>query len=160
MGGTITIDGSIGTIFIAILLAMLYAPRMRFFVFVSSTDAIFVPTSMFGILSLQVYVYLISYPNDSRLQRIFVGRSRGVCVLLELIPYQVRGVWVVDLAHTVLISTMAYHYMVTNFANPAALEYVHWYGSPKRFSILVLKPFLLLGLSMYAPALILTCHHL
>lgn len=83
----ITLDGSIGTILIAIILAMF----------------------MFGILSLQVYVYLISYPNDSRLQRYFV-----------------RAVWVVDLAHTVLISAMAYHYMVTNFANPSALEHIHW----------------------------------
>lgn len=40
---------------------------------------------MFGILSLQVYVYLISYRNDSRLQRGFVRAAILYTLSLELI---------------------------------------------------------------------------
>jgi hypothetical protein len=81
------LDSTIGAVFLAVLFAIF----------------------MFGIMTLQVYVYLIGYPDDSPFQRFFV-----------------RGLWLLDLAHTVFISIMAYHYMVTNFANIQVLEKIHW----------------------------------
>jgi hypothetical protein len=71
--------------------------------------AVMLATFMFGIFSIQVYIYILRYPKDHIGLRLFV-----------------RGLWILDLVHSVLISVLAYHYMVTNFVNPLALLQLHW----------------------------------
>ncbi|KII84361.1 hypothetical protein PLICRDRAFT_362336 [Plicaturopsis crispa FD-325 SS-3] len=64
---------------------------------------------MYGITCGQVYWYFESYPND--------GRCVKTLVLV---------LWAIDSFHQALIMHAFYHYLVTNFANPLALETDVW----------------------------------
>ncbi|KAJ7443861.1 hypothetical protein FB451DRAFT_1568576 [Mycena latifolia] len=57
-----------------------------------------------GVLTLQAYVYYEAFPED----------PIGIKAL-------VAGVWILDVAHLVLISQTCYHYLVTSWGNNAAL---------------------------------------
>ncbi|TFK39374.1 hypothetical protein BDQ12DRAFT_53551 [Crucibulum laeve] len=59
-----------------------------------------------GVLSVQVYHYYENYPKDSIRVKLFVAL-----------------LWILELAHLVLISHATYHYLVTNWGNPTALLY-------------------------------------
>ncbi|KAJ6487620.1 hypothetical protein C8R45DRAFT_252841 [Mycena sanguinolenta] len=57
-----------------------------------------------GVLTLQAYIYYETFPKD----------SAGLKVL-------VASVWVVDVAHLVLICQSCYHYLIRSWGNSAAL---------------------------------------
>ncbi|KAJ7448043.1 hypothetical protein FB451DRAFT_1567393 [Mycena latifolia] len=57
-----------------------------------------------GVLTLQTYIYYEAFPDDP------VG-----------IKALVAGVWILDVAHLVLISQTCYHYLITSWGNNAAL---------------------------------------
>ncbi|KAJ7449511.1 hypothetical protein FB451DRAFT_1566862 [Mycena latifolia] len=57
-----------------------------------------------GVLTLQAYIYYEAFPDD----------PVGVKAL-------VAGVWILDVAHLVLISQTCYHYLITSWGNNAAL---------------------------------------
>ncbi|EKM48087.1 uncharacterized protein PHACADRAFT_203268 [Phanerochaete carnosa HHB-10118-sp] len=67
---------------------------------------------LFGITSVQVYVYFHRNPRDSDLMR------RTIFFL-----------WVVDGLHLAFTSHSVYYYSVTNFMNPLALTQCPWYVS-------------------------------
>ncbi|KAF7351447.1 ANK-REP-REGION domain-containing protein [Mycena sanguinolenta] len=58
-----------------------------------------------GVLTLQAYIYYESFPKD----------STGLKIL-------VASVWVVDVAHLVLICQSCYHYLIRSWGNSAALQ--------------------------------------
>ncbi|CAE6373621.1 unnamed protein product [Rhizoctonia solani] len=68
-----------------------------------------VSTFLYGILTLQTYIYWFKYVHDSTFDRWFV-----------LI------MWVMDTLQTVCICHMQYHYTIINYANPAALQFNNW----------------------------------
>ncbi|KAF8998578.1 hypothetical protein BDQ17DRAFT_1328794 [Cyathus striatus] len=59
-----------------------------------------------GALSVQTYIYYENYPEDPRLTKILVGL-----------------IWILDMAHLVLISHATHHYLVTHWGNEQALLY-------------------------------------
>ncbi|KAF8592613.1 hypothetical protein K439DRAFT_1625956 [Ramaria rubella] len=62
-----------------------------------------------GVLSVQAYVYYENFPEDTWKMKSLVG-----------------GVWCVDMLHLVLIGQATYHYLVTNWGNPASLAFSVW----------------------------------
>jgi len=66
-------------------------------------------TFLYGILTLQTYIYWIRYVHDSRFDRLFVVT-----------------LWVIDTLQLIFICHMQYWYVIENFANPAALQYNNW----------------------------------
>ncbi|RDB18041.1 hypothetical protein Hypma_000871 [Hypsizygus marmoreus] len=64
---------------------------------------------LYGVTLLQTFLYYRQYPQDSRLTKFLV-------FLL----------WVLDTAHLVLCTMSIYWYLVTNFANPLALNKTTW----------------------------------
>ncbi|EIN14690.1 hypothetical protein PUNSTDRAFT_124124 [Punctularia strigosozonata HHB-11173 SS5] len=59
---------------------------------------------LYGLTTLQTYLYYSRFPKDSFGLKFLVG-----------------AVWALDTAHVALICQAMYHYLVTNFANPLAL---------------------------------------
>ncbi|KAF7979313.1 hypothetical protein HWV62_42709 [Athelia sp. TMB] len=55
------------------------------------------------------YMYYGSYPNDWKVHRIAVG-----------------ALWLLDTLHLVFSIMLGYHYLVSSFGNPLALEFIHW----------------------------------
>ncbi|PFH48780.1 hypothetical protein AMATHDRAFT_64599 [Amanita thiersii Skay4041] len=68
-----------------------------------------VSAMMYGITNLQTYFYYMTYPKDSLQNKLLV------C-----------AVWVLDTLQMALVSLSIYHYLVTNYSNPAALAIGHW----------------------------------
>ncbi|KAG9126734.1 hypothetical protein FRC07_002174 [Ceratobasidium sp. 392] len=66
-------------------------------------------TFLYGIMTLQSYVYWVRYVHDSRFDRLFVV-----------------ALWVVDTAQLIFICHMQYWYMIDNFANPVQLQFNNW----------------------------------
>jgi hypothetical protein len=64
---------------------------------------------LYGLTTLQTYLYYISYPND----------AQGTKLLVAFI-------WVLDTVHFAFISLTVYFYLVTNYFNPAGLVDGHW----------------------------------
>ncbi|KZP18516.1 hypothetical protein FIBSPDRAFT_933455 [Athelia psychrophila] len=64
---------------------------------------------LFGLSTLQTYIYYGRYPNDWKVHRIAVGI-----------------LWVLDVVHLIFSIMLGYHYLIAGFGNPLALEYVHW----------------------------------
>jgi len=58
-----------------------------------------------GILTLQAFIYYERFEDDPKYLKILVA-----------------GIWVLDVAHLVLISQATYHYLVSNWGNPSALQ--------------------------------------
>ncbi|KAF8169854.1 hypothetical protein K438DRAFT_224294 [Mycena galopus ATCC 62051] len=57
-----------------------------------------------GVLTLQAYIYYESFPKDT-----------------ARLKFLVATVWVLDVAHLVLICQSCYHYLISNWGNSAAL---------------------------------------
>ncbi|KAG8742374.1 hypothetical protein FRC10_001596 [Ceratobasidium sp. 414] len=66
-------------------------------------------TFLYGILTLQTYIYWVRYVHDSRFDRLFVV-----------------ALWVIDTLQLVFICHMQYWYVIENYANPVALQYNNW----------------------------------
>ncbi|KAF8994655.1 hypothetical protein BDQ17DRAFT_1285590 [Cyathus striatus] len=64
---------------------------------------------LFGITTLQMYVYYQTYPNDWRFQKIAVA-----------------ALWFLDTLHLALTIHAVYHYLVTSFGNAAAQLTIVW----------------------------------
>jgi len=64
---------------------------------------------LYGITSLQTYMYFIRYPKDPRWTKNIVS-----------------SLWMMDTFHIFLISHAIYHYLVLNYANPSSLESGIW----------------------------------
>ncbi|KAH9946723.1 hypothetical protein B0H21DRAFT_386999 [Amylocystis lapponica] len=69
----------------------------------------FVTAILYGITSLQAFVYYRQYPNDPPLTR-----------------FLVLILWILDGLHVGLITGAMYYYLVKNFANPAVVEQPVW----------------------------------
>ncbi|KIJ53443.1 hypothetical protein M422DRAFT_775550 [Sphaerobolus stellatus SS14] len=68
-----------------------------------------VSTALFGLTSMQVWIYFNTYFNDPRFLKLVVG-----------------VLWILDLTHTVLITHAAYHFFINNFGNVAGLAKGEW----------------------------------
>lgn len=68
-----------------------------------------VATLLYGIMTLQTYIYWARYVNDSTFDRMFV-----------------LVLWIVDTFQLVCICHMEYYYVITNYANPTALQFNNW----------------------------------
>lgn len=68
-----------------------------------------IATFLYGILTLQTYTYWIRYVHDSTFDRTFV-----------------LALWVVDTLQLVFICYMQYYYTITNYFNPAAMQFNNW----------------------------------
>ncbi|CCO36126.1 hypothetical protein BN14_10250 [Rhizoctonia solani AG-1 IB] len=66
-------------------------------------------TFLYGILTLQTYVYWFKYVHDGAFDRWFV-----------------LALWLMDTIQSVCICHMQYHYTITNYANPEALQFNNW----------------------------------
>jgi hypothetical protein len=64
---------------------------------------------LYGLTTLQTYLYYVSYPKD----------AQGTKILVAFI-------WVLDTVHFAFISLTVYFYLVTNYFNPAGLVDGHW----------------------------------
>jgi len=64
---------------------------------------------LYGLTSLQSYLYFFYYPKDDR-----------------TIKFTVALVWLLDTLHVALVCYTMYYYLVTNYANPLALLHGIW----------------------------------
>ncbi|CAA7262348.1 unnamed protein product [Cyclocybe aegerita] len=64
---------------------------------------------LYGITALQIYLYYITYPKDWRFQKVAVGILAGL-----------------DTIHLGLTIHAVYHYVITEFGNLAAQQFVVW----------------------------------
>ncbi|KAJ7590321.1 hypothetical protein C8J56DRAFT_591345 [Mycena floridula] len=65
--------------------------------------------ALYGLTTLQTYLFFIYYPNETLRVRLFVA-----------------SIWVLDTAQTSLVGVCMYHYLVANYDNPVALLAGHW----------------------------------
>ncbi|GJJ13350.1 hypothetical protein Clacol_007602 [Clathrus columnatus] len=63
-----------------------------------------VSTALFGLTTLQTYLYFINYIKD-RLS----------------LKFLVASLWILDFIHTILVTHASYHYLIVNFMNPLGL---------------------------------------
>jgi len=70
---------------------------------------IFIAQILYGISTAQTYVYMLNSKNDAK--------------LLKLMVYTV---WVLETAHTVFISHLIYHYVITSFGNLPNVNFIVW----------------------------------
>ncbi|CAE6473568.1 unnamed protein product [Rhizoctonia solani] len=68
-----------------------------------------VSTLLYGILTLQTYIYWFKYVHDSTFDRWFV-----------------LALWFMDTIQSICICHLQYHYTITNYANPEALQFNNW----------------------------------
>ncbi|TDL30100.1 hypothetical protein BD410DRAFT_52443 [Rickenella mellea] len=87
VGPPITLDNTLGAALIGLVLA----------------------TLLFGILTLQCYIYFTDYPEDRRIVKGFIG-----------------FLWFFNGAHVAIIAAGIYHYLIKNFTDPAALRKPNW----------------------------------
>ncbi|QRW04468.1 transmembrane protein [Ceratobasidium sp. AG-Ba] len=66
-------------------------------------------TFLYGIMTLQSYIYWVRYVHDSMFDRLFVV-----------------ALWVIDTLQLVFICHMQYWYVIDNYANPVALQFNDW----------------------------------
>ncbi|PAV16710.1 hypothetical protein PNOK_0833000 [Pyrrhoderma noxium] len=64
---------------------------------------------LYGITCLQTYLYFMRYPGDLLTTKFLVG-----------------FLWILDTFHVVLVAQSMYHYLITNFSNPAVLDDGTW----------------------------------
>ncbi|EPQ54073.1 hypothetical protein GLOTRDRAFT_139474 [Gloeophyllum trabeum ATCC 11539] len=83
---------------------------------------------LYGITTLQAYFYFLSYPRDGGGTKLLVTSLwyANPCVhvvlkITDLILYRA-----LDTLHVILISHAMYHYLITNYANPLALQNGTW----------------------------------
>ncbi|KAH6893971.1 hypothetical protein BKA70DRAFT_796114 [Coprinopsis sp. MPI-PUGE-AT-0042] len=69
----------------------------------------FVNAMLFGLTTLQAYLFYLYYPKDTRGNKILVGL-----------------IWVLDSVHTALVCLCIYFYLVSNYNNPEQLRHGHW----------------------------------
>jgi hypothetical protein len=67
--------------------------------------------ALFGVMSLQTYLYFENYPRDGKWLKALVG-----------------AVWVLDLLQMMACSHFVYWYTVSNWGIPDGLNNVHWTG--------------------------------
>ncbi|EMD38581.1 hypothetical protein CERSUDRAFT_113765 [Gelatoporia subvermispora B] len=82
---------------------------------------------LYGITSLQSYLYYAYYPKDDRSLKFTVGLpSTRLRSLLTSQAYQVAAVWILDTLHVALVCYSMYYYLILNYANPLALFHGIW----------------------------------
>ncbi|KAL0571925.1 hypothetical protein V5O48_010036 [Marasmius crinis-equi] len=64
---------------------------------------------LYGVTSVQSYLYYVNYPKDVKGLKFLVG-----------------VIWVLDTVHVAIVTLCIYHYVITNFFEPLALTKVHW----------------------------------
>lgn len=75
---------------------------------------------LFGVLTVQVYIYFDWYPRDPVGFKFLVGR-RARRILVCTYTAQVALVWLLDLGHTIAILHLIYTITVTQYGQPALL---------------------------------------
>lgn len=68
-----------------------------------------VSAALYGITTLQTYVYFMHYVEDASTKKFLVA-----------------AVWVLDTLHVSLTCHILYYYMITNYGVPTSLEYNIW----------------------------------
>ncbi|KAF8963314.1 hypothetical protein BDZ97DRAFT_1919975 [Flammula alnicola] len=68
-----------------------------------------ISTMLYGLTTLQTYLFYVYYPKDSRKTKTLVAL-----------------IWILDTLHAAFMSFTIYHYLVANYFNPAALAIGHW----------------------------------
>ncbi|KAL0571926.1 hypothetical protein V5O48_010037 [Marasmius crinis-equi] len=66
---------------------------------------------LYGVTSVQSYMYYVNYPKDVKRLKVLVG-----------------VIWALDTVHVALVTLCIYHYVITNFFEPLALMRIHWRG--------------------------------
>ncbi|KAI6109381.1 hypothetical protein EDD16DRAFT_1614639 [Pisolithus croceorrhizus] len=64
---------------------------------------------LYGITTLQTYLYYMHYSEDSSLMKLLVA-----------------AIWILDSLHVSFMCYMLYYYLIINYGVPAALEYIVW----------------------------------
>ncbi|KAI9058626.1 hypothetical protein FKP32DRAFT_1688480 [Trametes sanguinea] len=64
---------------------------------------------LFGVTMLQTFIYFQQYPSDRAWRKLAVS-----------------WLWFLDALHLALSAHFVYHYLVSNYANPAALSKIVW----------------------------------
>ncbi|KAI6021747.1 hypothetical protein BKA83DRAFT_4286931 [Pisolithus microcarpus] len=68
-----------------------------------------ISTMLYGIATLQTYVYYMHYSEDT-----------------SAIRFLVSGVWILSTLHFSFMCHFLYYYLITNYGNPASLLYLVW----------------------------------
>ncbi|KAI6158135.1 hypothetical protein BKA82DRAFT_996529 [Pisolithus tinctorius] len=68
-----------------------------------------VSAMLYGIATLQTYVYYMQYPEDASATKFLVA-----------------AIWILDTLHVLFMCHMLYYYLITNYGIPASLEYIVW----------------------------------
>ncbi|KAF8890821.1 hypothetical protein CPB84DRAFT_1391207 [Gymnopilus junonius] len=89
--------------------ALLSAMYVLISVYVITPSLPLICYRLYGLTSLQTYLYYVSYPNDRQTTKLLVA-----------------SIWLLDTVHFALISLTVYFYLVTNYFNPAGLVDGHW----------------------------------
>lgn len=66
-------------------------------------------TALFGLTTMQTYIYFVNYPSDQTLLKWFVG-----------------VLWTLDFTHTFLISHAAYHFFILEYRHILGLNQGEW----------------------------------
>jgi len=69
----------------------------------------FIATMLYGLTTLQTYLYYVYYPKDSRSTKALVAI-----------------IWVLDTLHAAFMAYSVYFYLVISYFNPALLAVGHW----------------------------------
>ncbi|KAF9481087.1 hypothetical protein BDN70DRAFT_569630 [Pholiota conissans] len=69
----------------------------------------FISTTLYGLTTLQTYLYYVYYPKDSRQLKNLVG-----------------VIWLLDTLQAAFMAFSVYHYLVTSYFDIALLETGHW----------------------------------
>ncbi|KAI6158166.1 hypothetical protein BKA82DRAFT_996587 [Pisolithus tinctorius] len=64
---------------------------------------------LYGITTLQTYMYYMHYSEDSSAIRVIVAAT-----------------WILDTLHVSFMCHMLYYYLTTNYGNLMSLEYIVW----------------------------------
>ncbi|KAI6112256.1 hypothetical protein EDD16DRAFT_1173864 [Pisolithus croceorrhizus] len=68
-----------------------------------------ISSMLYGITTLQTYLYYMHYSEDSSLMKSLVA-----------------AIWILDSLHVAFMCYMLYYYLIINYGVPAALEYIVW----------------------------------
>lgn len=68
-----------------------------------------VSAMLYGITTLQTYIYYMHYSDDASTMKSVVA-----------------AIWILDTLHVSFMCHILYHYLITNYGVPTSLEYIVW----------------------------------
>ncbi|PPQ70253.1 hypothetical protein CVT24_013078 [Panaeolus cyanescens] len=102
----------------------------------------FATAVLYGLTTLQTYFYFVFYPKDSKSNKALIW-----------------VIWLLDTVQMILVIMCMYHYLITNYANPAVLPVGHWtLFPPKIFAATPFAIFAVLSDILIAAALCVLLH--